>query len=392
MADDDVWVVVCAGGTGERAGAGVAKQFRPLGGVAVLRRAITVFADAGCPVVVVANDPAAVADVGVRVGDDGVVAVVSGGDDRRASVAAGLAAVPDDVEIVAVHDAARPFPDAAMLRAAVDAVRAGADAAVPAVAVADTVKRVTPSGVVEATVPRDDLVAVQTPQVFRTAVLRRAHGEVPVDVVATDDAALVEAVGGTVVTVPGDPSNLKITRPTDFVVAEALVRAGGPSADDVRTGSGFDVHAFDTSGECSGPVTLGGVAVPHDRGLLGHSDADVVTHAVMDALLGAAALGDIGMLFPDDDDHWAGADSLRMAADVAARVRAQGWRIAHVDVTVICQAPRVGPHRAAMRDRLADALGVTVDRVSVKATTTEGLGFTGRGEGIAAQAVATLSR
>lgn len=392
MAEHDVWAVVCAGGKGVRAGDGVAKQFRDLDGIPVLRRAVALFTASGCPVVVAANDPVAVAEAGVRVGVDGVVAVVPGGEDRRASVAAGLAAVPEDVEIVAVHDAARPLADRAVLDAAVAAVRAGADAAVPAVAVADTVKRVDTAGVVTATVPRDDLVTVQTPQVFRATVLRRAHREVPADAVATDDAALVEAVGGTVVTVPGDPSNLKITRPADFAVAGALLGARDASTTDVRTGSGFDVHAFDAVGGRSGPVVLGGVAVPHERGLVGHSDADVVTHAVMDALLGAAALGDIGMSFPDDEDRWAGADSLAMAAEVAAAVRAQGWRIGNVDVTVICQAPRVGPHRSAMRARLADALGVDVGRVSVKATTTEGLGFTGRREGIAAQAVATLSR
>ncbi|MCC7078175.1 MAG: 2-C-methyl-D-erythritol 4-phosphate cytidylyltransferase [Acidimicrobiia bacterium] len=378
----DVWAIVLAAGTGSRAG-GEPKQYRRIGGRTVLSRALDIFEEAGVPVVVVADDPEGARERGGLDSRGHVRAVVAGGARRQDSVAAGLAAVPGTVEIVAVHDAARPFAKAGLLEAGVDAVRAGADAAVPAVEVADTLKAVAADGSVVETPDRDSLRAAQTPQVFAAAALRDAHAAVTADV--TDDAAMVEMRGGRVVTVPGDPTNVKLTHAVDLEVAAARFE---PERVDVAVGLGFDVHAFGGPG----PLRLAGVDVEHEAGLAGHSDGDVVAHAVADALLGAAGLGDIGMLFPDTDPAYAGADSMRLLGQVVDQAKASGWHVTSVDVTIVCERPRVGPHREAMRTRLAVVLGVDATRVNVKATTTEKLGFTGRGEGIAAQAVATLVR
>lgn len=395
-----VWAIVVAAGSGSRVGSDVPKQYRKLGSRTVLARSLDVFEKAAIPVIVVADDARLARR---RAGIEGrAVAchVVQGGLKRRDSVAAGLAVVPADAEIVVVHDAARPFVTAAMLDAVVAAVLAGADGAVPAIYAGDTIKRVDSSGAVVETLDRSELVAVQTPQAFRAGILRQAHAQCELE--ATDDACMVETIGGHVVTVPGDSENVKLTYESDFETAEMRLGVVGEAGEageagasgsagrlgDVRTGLGIDVHRFGGDG----PVRLGGVDIPYDRGALGHSDADVLAHAIADAVLGAVGLGDIGLHFPDTDPAYEGADSLELLATVVDQAAALGWLVTSIDATVMCEQPRIGPFRDEMRSRLADAVGIESAAVNVKATTTEGLGFIGRGEGIAAQAVATLVR
>jgi len=364
-----VWTIVVAGGTGTRFGG--AKQYASLGGRRVLDWSLDSARAAGDGVVVVV--PAE--QVGRPEAAD---AVVAGGDTRSASVRNGLAAVPADAGVVIVHDAARPLAGPELFRAAVDAVVQGAAGAVCAVPVTDTVKRVAGATVV-ATLDRSELWAVQTPQAFSAAALRAAHaggGE------AGDDAALVEAAGEDVVVVAGDPRNLKLTGPHDLVLAEAL--AGSPA---LRIGQGYDVHAF--SDDPARPLVLGGVVFEGERGLSGHSDADVVAHAVADAVLGAAGLGDLGRHFPDTDPAWAGADSLDLLAEVVRRAAAAGWRPANADCTVVLERPRLAPRRDDMEARLAAVLAAPVN---VKAARAEGLGALGRGEGIACSAVVLVGR
>lgn len=386
---EDVWAIVLAAGSGLRAGGGTPKQYQRLGDRTVLARALDLFERSGMSVVVVADDPVSARAAGA---DECAVVrrVVKGGTRRQDSVAAGLQAVPDDVPVVVVHDAARPFATPDLLEAGLAAVAAGADGAVPSLEISDTVKVVTPDGHVLETLKREMLRAVQTPQVFRASVLRRAHAQFAAD--ATDDAAMVEATGGDVVVVSGDPSNVKLTYAADLEAAERRDLEAEPDGDRagvrVSSGLGFDVHAFGGSG----PVRLGGLDIPHDRGLAGHSDGDVLVHAVVDALLGAAGLGDIGQRFPDSEPEWEDADSIGFLEKVAADVFALGWTLSSVDTVVMCEAPRISPHREEIRDRLAAAMRIAPERVNVKGTTSEKLGFTGRGEGIAAQAIATLTR
>jgi 2-C-methyl-D-erythritol 4-phosphate cytidylyltransferase/2-C-methyl-D-erythritol 2,4-cyclodiphosphate synthase len=292
-----------------------------------------------------------------------------------------LAARP---EVVLIHDCARPFVGVDIVRAA---VRAAIDtgAAVPGLAVADTIKVVEADGRIAATPPRERLRAVQTPQAFRFALILDAHRRAAAEAIAdlTDDAAVAEWAGHAVHVFPGNSQNMKITTPEDFARAEQALLASLP---DVRTGQGFDVHALGDGDH----VWLGGVRIAHGQGLLGHSDADVLMHAVTDAIFGALADGDIGSHFPPSDPQWKGAASDIFLRYAAERVRSRGGLIAHVDGTVICEHPKVGPHRDAIRARLAEIIGISIDRVAVKATTSERLGFTGRGEGIAAMAMATV--
>lgn len=301
---------------------------------------------------------------------------VSGGATRMQSVCAGLAAA--SAVYVAIHDAARPFVSPRVISAALEAAYE-TGAAAPAVPVKDTVKRAR-DGMVEETPPRGALFAVQTPQCFHAAAYRELLSRgVPEDV--TDDCSVFERAGLPVRLTPGDYANLKITTREDLP-------APGKEGDAMRVGHGYDVHRL-APGRA---LVLGGVTVPYEKGLLGHSDADVLTHAVMDALLGAAALGDIGALFPDTDPAYAGADSVGLLRQVRAVLAQNGWAAANVDATVLCQTPKLAPHIPAMRENLAAALGVPARDVSVKATTEEGLGFTGRGEGIAAHCVCLLRR
>jgi 2-C-methyl-D-erythritol 4-phosphate cytidylyltransferase / 2-C-methyl-D-erythritol 2,4-cyclodiphosphate synthase len=308
-----------------------------------------------------------------------------GGATRQASVHAGLEALASQKpDVVLIHDAARPFVSAALITRAIDAAgRTGA--AVPAIPVTDTIKLIGESGDVEATPERARLRIAQTPQAFRfDAILeahRRAAREARNDF--TDDAALAEWAGLTVTTFEGDPANMKLTTPEDFIREEARLAA---MLGDVRTGSGYDVHAFGEGDH----LMICGVRVPHTKGFLAHSDGDVGLHALVDAILGALADGDIGSHFPPSDPKWKGAASDQFLKYALDRVATRGGRVAHLDVTLICERPKIGPHRDAMRARIAEIAGLSLSRVAVKATTSERLGFTGREEGIAALASATI--
>ena len=306
---------------------------------------------------------------------------VFGGDARQASVLAGLEALADAAPtVVLIHDAARAFVSAAVIDGVIDAVLATGDGAIPALPVTDTLKR--GGDVVEATVDRAGLNRAQTPQGFPYGAILAAHQRAREEAL-TDDAAVAEAAGLAVRLVAGEEDNVKLTTAEDFARAEA--RLSG-ALGDVRTGTGFDVHRFEPGDH----VWLCGVRVPHSEGLKGHSDADVGLHAITDAILGALGAGDIGEHFPPTDARWQDAASDRFLAHAGELVAERGGTVAHVDVTLICERPRLGPHKPAMVARVAHILGLDATRVSVKATTTEKLGFTGRGEGIAAQAVATL--
>ncbi|WP_439574898.1 bifunctional 2-C-methyl-D-erythritol 4-phosphate cytidylyltransferase/2-C-methyl-D-erythritol 2,4-cyclodiphosphate synthase [Phreatobacter sp.] len=381
-----VAVLVVAAGRGLRAGGEVPKQYRDLAGRPVLAHALATFAThPAVDVIQVVIDPSDRAhyDMAVK-GLEKLAQPVAGGAARQDSVRLGLeqlAAEPP--EMVLIHDGARPFVDGALIDRAIAAVTLeGAVAAVPGVPVTDTIKRVDPAGAVCETPSRDLLRAVQTPQAFRFDLLLAAHRK-QAGAGLTDDAAVMEAAGHAVMVFTGDPGNMKLTHPEDFALAE---RRLSPPQDDIRTGQGYDVHAFGPGDH----VWLGGIRIPHEAGVLAHSDGDVVLHAATDAILGALADGDIGSHFPPSDPQWKGASSDRFLAHAAALVAGRGGRIAHLDVTVVCERPKVGPHREAMRARIAEILAIAPDRVAIKATTSERLGFTGRGEGLAALAIATV--
>ena len=372
-----VTALIVAAGSGQRLGGGVPKQYRLLGGKPVLRWAVEAFAshplvDAVRVVIGAGHEELARAALqGVDVGEP-----IRGGEQRSDSVRAGLAA--SDGEQVLVHDAARPFCPSAVIDRLLEALGSH-DGAAPVLPVGDTLARA--GELLGEPIDRAGAVRVQTPQAFALDALRHAYdrwiGDPP-----TDETSVARAAGLSVAAVEGDVLLDKLTTPADWDRAEALLAARLVS----RTGMGFDVHGF--SGES--PLMLGGIAVPHSRGLAGHSDADVVLHAITDALLGAAGLGDIGEHFPPSDPQWRGASSDRFLAHAAGLIRGRGGIVDHVDCTIIAEEPKVGPHRSAMRARIAKILGLDPGAVSIKATTTEGLGFTGRREGIAAQAVASI--
>lgn len=370
--------VIVAAGAGSRAGR--AKQWEPLAGKAVVRWPMEALRVAGVRRLVVVAGRGDV-DYARRLLSLLDCEVVEGGATRAQSVRAGLAALAVDApEAVLVHDAARPFlsPDVVRrLLAALD----GAEGAVPALPVADTLKR-GDGEAVAATLPRDGLWRAQTPQAFRYARLVAAHDAWPAGDEMTDDAAALEADGGRVALVAGDPMLMKLTYPEDFAMAEAL--AGRMRR--TRVGQGYDAHRFGPGSS----VWLCGVEIPHDRSLVGHSDADAGLHALTDALLGAMGEGDIGHYFPPSDPQWKGASSDRFLLYAAQVLAKRGGSVANVDITLICEQPKIGPHREAMRGRVAELLGLPLDAVSVKATTTEGMGFTGRGEGLAAQAIVSV--
>ena len=377
--------LLLAAGSGHRFGADTPKQFSRLAGHAVIHHA----AAALLPHVSVlqpVGDAALLgpALAGLSVGTTTLLPPVSGGATRQRSVRAGLDALdalPDPMrpDLVLVHDGARPFVPDALTRGVVAALDSH-DGAIPAIAVADTLWRGR-DGRIAGTVSRDGLHRAQTPQGFRFALLRDLHRSAAGDDM-TDDAALLEAAGHAVALVPGSDDNIKLTYPEDLVRLERLI---GPSLLP-RTGTGFDVHAFAEDR----PLILCGVTVPFERGLAGHSDADVGIHALCDAIYGALAEGDIGRHFPPSEDAWKDADSARFLRHAAGRIAARNGMLVNADVTLICERPKIGPHAAAMRERLAALLGVEIDRISVKATTTERLGFAGRGEGIAAQAAVSV--
>ncbi|MGJ5204970.1 bifunctional 2-C-methyl-D-erythritol 4-phosphate cytidylyltransferase/2-C-methyl-D-erythritol 2,4-cyclodiphosphate synthase [Bradyrhizobium sp. HKCCYLR20261] len=378
--------ILVAAGRGLRAGAGGPKQYRSIGGRTVIHRALAAFAE---------HPEVAVVQPVVNPDDIEVFnAAVSGlrheppahgGATRQASVLAGLEAlVPHKPEIVLIHDAARPFVTPAVIsRAIVAANKTGA--AIPVVPVTDTIKEVGAAGDITATPERAKLRIAQTPQTFRFDTILEAHRRAAREGLTefTDDAAIAEWAGLTVATFEGDVANMKLTTPEDFVREEARLAA---SLGDIRTGTGYDVHAFGEGDH----VWLCGLRVPHSKGFLAHSDGDVGLHALVDAILGALADGDIGSHFPPSDMKWKGASSDQFLKYAIERVTARGGRIANLEVTMICERPKIGPLRDQMRARIAEISGVDISRIAVKATTSERLGFTGREEGIAATASATI--
>jgi len=376
------YAVIVAAGRGSRFGGTLPKQYLQLGDATVLRHAVTVFAThpkiAGVQVVIRDEDRGryAAAVAGLT-----LLPPVPGGVERQDSVRLGLEALaPHRPEHVLIHDGARPFCDAALIDRVIAALD-HAPAAIPALPLGDTVKRVA-DGVIRDTIDRSQLHRAQTPQGFHFAAILEAH-RAAAGRVLTDDSAVAEAAGIAPVVVPGSADNLKVTTADDLAAAERLLLA---KCGDVRVGQGFDVHALGPGDH----VIICGVRVPHSASLVGHSDADVGLHALTDALLGAIGAGDIGLHFPPSDPRWRGAASDRFLRHAAGLVRERGGHIAAVDVTVICERPKLAPHRAAMVERVAEILEIAAERVSVKATTTDRLGFTGRGEGIAAQAIATV--
>ncbi|MFC0219618.1 bifunctional 2-C-methyl-D-erythritol 4-phosphate cytidylyltransferase/2-C-methyl-D-erythritol 2,4-cyclodiphosphate synthase [Pseudochelatococcus lubricantis] len=387
----DIAAIVVAAGRGERAGAGVPKQYRTLGDAPVLAHTLGAFAAhpaIGRVLAVIGEADAIQYKMCLSCLPDTrrLLAPVSGGNTRQASVHAGLAALADTPPaIVLVHDGARPFVSPALITEAIAAARAHG-AAIPGLPVTDTVKIVDEAGRVTGTPERAGLRAVQTPQAFAFAPLHAAHERARAEGrnSFTDDAAIMEWAGHPVHVFPGEATNMKLTRPEDFDTAERHLRRDATLVS--RTGTGFDVHAFADGDH----VWLGGVKIPHARGVIAHSDGDVVLHALTDAVLGALADGDIGSHFPPSDPQWKGASSDRFLAHAVALLHARGGVLDHLDATVICEAPKVGPHREAIRARIAVIAGLPLASVSIKATTSERLGFTGRGEGIAAQAAATV--
>ena len=373
----NVTALIVAAGSGSRMGGEIPKQYRPLGGKAVLAHAVDGFLAHPCVHavrVVIGDGQEDLARDALR--GAGVGALITGGETRSASVQRGLAAVEDG--IVLIHDAARLACPPPVIDRLLDALRSH-DGAAPVLPINDTLARA--DDVLGEDIDRAKAVRVQTPQAFRRDALLAAYAQWPGNA-PTDESTVARAFGLSVAAVEGDESLEKLTSEADWKRAEQRLEARLTP----RTGLGFDVHAF--HGE--GPVMMGGIAIPHDRGLAGHSDADVVLHAITDALLGAAGLGDIGEHFPPSDPQWKGASSEIFLIHAAELIRSNGGMIDHVDCTVICEEPKIAPHRDPMRANLARLLGLPPSAVSIKATTTERLGFTGRREGIAAQAVASI--
>ena len=370
-------VLIVAAGKGARAATELPKQYESLAGVPMLRRTVAAFDGHAVQVVIGTGQEELAANALEGLS---LPAPVPGGATRQQSVRLGLEALEKDApDFVLIHDAARPLVSAKVIAEVVAALEAGADGALPMVAAADTLRRRGPDGS-WTLVDRENLYRAQTPQGFSFAKILKAHRDHAKEDV-TDDMALAELAGLKVQMVEGEEKNIKVTRKEDFALAEKLM-----GSTDVRTAIGYDVHKFMDGDH----IWLCGLKVPHTHGLEGHSDADVGLHAITDALLGCIGEGDIGQHFPPTDERWRGAASWKFLDHAASLVRAKGGVINHVDVTIICERPKVGPHRDAMKAKIAEILKIEPSRVSVKATTTEGLGFTGRREGIAAQAIATV--
>ena len=377
----DTAVVIVAAGKGERAGGGVPKQYRDIAGRPLLAWTLAPFLQHGrIGAVQLVIDPAQSALFEAATRGMDLPAPVAGGSDRQGSVLAGLEAlVPLSPANVMIHDAARPFVTSSLIDRLLAALDGGASGAIPALAMTDTVKRCRDGTILE-TLDRNELARAQTPQTFRYADILAAH-RAAAGKALTDDAAVAEAAGLKVAAVAGEEGNVKITSAEDVLAAQARL-----GAREMRVGSGFDVHAF-----CPGDhVMLCGIAIPHDAGLAGDSDADVGLHVLVDAMLGALCEGDLGRHFPPGDPTWKGrasADLVSVAVDLMDR---RGARLVHADLTIICERPRLARHQPAMREKVAELLGITPGRVNVKVTSTDGLGFAGRGEGIAGMAAVTL--
>jgi len=391
-AASELAIIVVAAGRGSRAGGGTPKQYRSLAGRPLLAHTLDALLRAapGAMILPVIHKDdvdlyrisAAPFEANVRLAHP-----VYGGETRQASVRLGLEALAEqksNPKIVLIHDAARLFISDTLVDLAITAAKTYG-AAIPGVTLSDTIKEIGAKGFVTATPPRAQLRAVQTPQAFRFDLILAAHRNAAAvgALDLTDDAAVAEWAGHPVHIFAGEDSNLKVTTSKDLSVAEArLLR----DLADIRTGQGYDVHAFGPGDH----VWLGGHQIAHDHGLVGHSDADVLSHAITDALLGALADGDIGSHFPPSDPQWRGAASRIFLAAAAAKVRDRRGAISHIDATVVCERPKLGLHRDAIRASIAHIVGIPLDRVAIKATTSEGLGFTGREEGIAALAIATI--
>ncbi|MGN6423273.1 MAG: bifunctional 2-C-methyl-D-erythritol 4-phosphate cytidylyltransferase/2-C-methyl-D-erythritol 2,4-cyclodiphosphate synthase [Asticcacaulis sp.] len=372
--------LIVAGGSGSRSGG--RKQWAPLGGRAVLDWSVEAFAAAGATQIVVVVPADDIARAEDAYGDR--AQIVAGGADRAASVVNGLTALTAEAdEIVMIHDAARPLLTTSHIRNLLQSLTQHR-AAILALPVTDTLK-FGADAVITDTPSRDNLWRAQTPQAFRYGDIQAAYAAWPADRAATDEAMVAGEAGIAVALVPGDMRLHKLTYPEDFALLEALILKE-IDVKDIRTGQGFDAHRWGDGDS----VWLCGVEIPHDQTLIGHSDADAGLHALTDALLGAAALGDIGDHFPPSDPQWRGVSSDRFLRHAAELIAQRGGRILNVDVTLICERPKIKPHREAMRRRVAEILTLDLDRVSVKATTTEGMGFAGRGEGLAASAVCAI--
>ena len=382
-----VAAVVVAAGRGTRTGLDYPKQYKVMGGSPMVRASLRVFTThREVNVVLPVIHPEDGARFAAAAAGLELATPVLGAATRQGSVHAGLEVlVKEAPEIVLVHDAARPFTSAALVSRAIQAASAHG-AAIPGMPVTDTVKLVDAQGTITATLDRTAMRTVQTPQAFRYAILLDAHRRAAAagrdDF--TDDGALVEWAGLRVSVFEGEAGNIKMTTADDFARAERDAQA---ALSDIRTGIGYDIHSFDTGGD---GVWLGGIKIPHSRKLSGHSDADVALHALVDAILGALADGDIGVHFPPSDEKWRGASSDRFLEFAVQRVKQRGGMVAHLDVAIVCEAPKVNPRRDEMRKRIAEIAGISIDRVGVKATTNEKLGSLGREEGIAAYATATI--
>ncbi len=378
-----VTAIIAAGGRGERFGAGQPKQLLSIGGQTILERSVNAFLTHDAVNEVVVALPKEIADKppAYLTSTAKPLRVVAGGARRQDSVAAAFAVVSDRCEVVVIHDAARPFASVDLIARTI-AAAAESGAALAAVEARDTVKQVS-DHVVQATLDRRTIFLAQTPQAFRRDVLRDA---LAITSDATDEAALAEQAGHPVRVVDGEASNIKITTPEDLAMAEAISRSSAKPGRTGRAGMGYDLHRL-VEGR---PLILGGITIPFERGLAGHSDADAVCHAITDAILGAAGAGDIGRHFPDTDARWKGASSIDLLRRAVEIVHEHGLAVGNVDATVILERPKLAPHVDAMRAKLADVLGVTIDRVSIKGKTNEGVGELGRGEAIAVHAIAMV--
>lgn len=379
--------IIAAGGAGLRMGLDRPKQFTALAGTPLLIHTLRAFAAVASLKSLVIVAPAAwlreTEELLARHLPGLKALVVAGGATRQASVAAGLAALPPEIDVVAVHDGARPLVTPALIEACL-AAAANSGAAIAAVEVQDTLKQADDHRRIKGTIERRGLWQAQTPQAARRELLQAALAAASRDGFSgTDEAALLERIGCPVTLVAGSTTNLKITRPDDLQIAEALLMHQGGR---MRIGHGYDAHRL-TSGRA---LVLGGVTIPHPLGLLGHSDADVLTHALCDAILGALGRDDLGAHFPDSDPRFKDILSLKLLAEVMNLAAGDGFTLTNADLTVIAQAPKLAPHRRAMRAKLAEICRVEPERINIKATTTENLGFSGRGEGIAAHAVVIL--
>ena len=381
-----VSAIIAAGGRGSRFGAGQPKQLLALAGRPILQRSVEAFTrSAAIDQVIVAVPPELIARPPAYLISDGSrLLLVEGGERRQDSVARAFARIDSRADVVVIHDAARPLVTDDLIRRTIDAAMQHG-AAIAAVPARDTVKRADAHQMIAGTLPRQEIFLAQTPQAFRTDVLRAALAHASRDTTATDEAMLAEQAGHPVRLVDGDPRNLKITTPDDLAMAESLLGAGPVS---IRIGNGYDLHRL-VAGR---PLILGGVTIPFDKGLQGHSDADAVCHAITDAILGAVGAGDIGRHFPDTDPAWKDANSIQLLRRAAAIIREAGYAIVNIDVVVIAQKPKLVPFIAAMTENVASALACAPGQVSIKGKTNEGVDSMGAGESIAVHAVALLTR